>query len=210
MIYFWFVFVAVVGYFVGSLNYSIIVSRIFTDSDIRSKGSGNAGSTNMMRNHGWKAGVLTLCVDFMKTFAVCNGAWSIFILTNPEYAQTASAIAGFFCAFGHCFPVFFGFKGGKGVAVGGLTILMIDWRCFIVTVSLFLIFAALFRYVSLGSIMGALSFPVSLAFFIDFSKPFDIVTYVFACMLVALVVSLHYQNIGRLFKGTESKLSFHK
>ena len=168
-IYFWFVFVAVVGYFVGSLNYSIIVSRIFTDSDIRSKGSGNAGSTNMMRNHGWKAGVLTLCVDFMKTFAVCNGAWSIFILTNPEYAQTASAIAGFFCALGHCFPVFFGFRGGKGVAVGGLTILMIDWRCFIVTILLFLIFAALFRYVSLGSIMGALSFPVSLPFFIDFS-----------------------------------------
>jgi len=210
MIYLALLLTAVIAYIVGSLNYSIIVSNVFTKTDIRTKGSGNAGSTNMMRNYGWKAGVITLITDFIKTIAITNGAWSVFIQMFPEYARTAVAVAGLFCAVGHCFPVFFNFKGGKGVAVGAMTILMVDYRCFIVTVSLFLLFVSIFRFVSLGSIMGALSFPVSLAFIVDFSNTADIVTYVCSTVLVVMVVLLHNENIVRLFKGTESKISFKK
>ncbi len=210
MIYLALLLTAVIAYIVGSLNYSIIVSNVFTKTDIRTKGSGNAGSTNMMRNYGWKAGVITLITDFIKTIAITNGAWSVFIQMFPEYARTAVAVAGLFCAVGHCFPVFFNFKGGKGVAVGAMTILMVDYRCFIVTVSLFLLFVSIFRFVSLGSIMGALSFPISLAFIVDFSNTADIVTYVCSTVLVVMVVLLHSENIVRLFKGTESKISFKK
>lgn len=206
----WFFIVAVVSYLVGSLNYSIIVSNVFIRTDIRTKGSGNAGSTNMMRNYGWKAGVITLLTDFLKTIAVTNGAWSVFILYNPEYARAAVAVAGFCCALGHCFPAFFGFKGGKGVAVGAMTILMVDWRCFLVTLAAFLIFTSISRYVSLGSVMGALSFAVTLWFLVDFSRISDIITYVFALILVVMVVFLHRKNIARIFKGTESKISFKK
>ena len=206
----WFVFISVAAYIIGSLNYSIIVSSVFTESDIRSKGSGNAGSTNMMRNYGWRAGVVTLCTDFLKTFAVTNGAWSIFHLYAPEYAQTAVAVAGFFCAVGHCFPVFFKFKGGKGIAVGGMTILMVDWRSFLIVVAMFLIFTSISRYVSLGSIMGAVSFVVSLFFFLDFTKTCDIITYVFTAALVIMVIFIHRNNIVRIVKGTESKISFKK
>ena len=206
----WFLIVAVVSYLVGSLNYSIIVSNVFIRTDIRTKGSGNAGSTNMMRNYGWKAGVITLLTDFLKTIAVTNGAWSVFVLYNPEYARAAVAVAGFCCALGHCFPAFFGFKGGKGVAVGAMTILMVDWRCFLVTLAAFLIFTSISRYVSLGSVMGALSFAVTLWFLVDFSRISDIITYVFALILVVMVVFLHRKNIARIFKGTESKISFKK
>lgn len=208
--YLLFPLVAVIGYLIGSLNYSILFSRVFMNDDIRSKGSGNAGTTNMLRNYGWKVGAITLVTDFLKTYAVTLTAWSLCIRYAPEYARTAVALAGLFCAIGHCFPLYFGFKGGKGVAVGGMTILMVDIRCFIVVIAIFLICVLVFRYVSLGSIMGALSFAVSLAFIVDFTKPQDIATYIFACLLVILVVSLHHKNIVRLFKGNENKISFKK
>lgn len=210
ILYALFPFIALAAYLMGSLNYSIMFSRAFMNTDIRSKGSGNAGSTNMLRNYGWKVGVLTLATDFLKTYAATITAWALCMRYAPDCARTAVALAGFMCAVGHCFPLYFGFKGGKGVAVGGMTILMVDFRCFLVTVALFLISVAIFKYVSLGSIMGALSFPVSLAFIVDFSNVLDIATYVICCILVALVVFLHRKNIARLFKGTESKLTFKK
>ncbi len=212
MVYILFPAVALIGYLIGSLNYSIMFSRVFMNTDIRSKGSGNAGSTNMLRNYGWRVGVITLATDFLKTYAATITAWALFghFLPDSDLARTAVAVAGLFCALGHCYPVYFGFKGGKGVAVGGLTVLMVDFRCFLVVAGTFLICVALFRYVSLGSVLGATSFPVSLAFIVDFSKPQDIVTFVIATLLALLVICLHNKNIVRLFKGTETKISFKK
>lgn len=208
MIYLLLIFVAVAAYFIGSLNYSIIFSTVFMKNDIRTKGSGNAGSTNMLRNYGWSAAVITLFTDFMKTIVATLGAWAVFILIFPAFAQTATAVAGFFCAVGHCFPVFFGFKGGKGVAVGAMTILMVDVRSFIIVVLIFLLLVALFRYVSLGSVAGAAAFPASLAFFTDFSIVSDAAVFVFASLLAVMVILLHAPNIVRLFKGEESKIKF--
>ncbi|MBQ8605957.1 MAG: glycerol-3-phosphate acyltransferase [Clostridia bacterium] len=210
MMYVCFALVAIFGYLIGSMNYSIIVSRVFMKSDIRSKGSGNAGSTNMLRNYGWSAGVITLFTDFMKTAVVTLSAWSLFREFYPDYAQTAVALSGLFCAIGHCFPLFFGFKGGKGIAVGAITILAVDYRCFIFVILAFVILVAVFRFISLGSIAGAVTFVVSLAFFTDFTDPKDIFTLAFSTVLSAMTIILHSPNIARLFKGTESKISFKK
>lgn len=210
MMYLLFIIVAVVAYFIGSLNYSIIFSTVFMKNDIRTKGSGNAGSTNMLRNYGWSAAAITLLTDFMKTVVATLGAWAVFTRFFPEFAQTATAVAGLFCALGHCFPAFFGFKGGKGVAVGAMTILMVDVRSFAVVILIFLLLVALFRYVSLGSVAGAAAFPVSLAFFTDYSSAADVATLVFATVLAVMVISLHTPNIIRLFKGQESKIKFKK
>lgn len=210
MMYLLFVLTAIGAYLIGSLNYSIIVSRVFMKSDIRTKGSGNAGSTNMLRNYGWSAGVITLVTDFMKTAVTTLGAWAIFIIPYPEYAQCAVALAGLCCAIGHCFPLYFNFKGGKGIAVGAITILAVDYRCFIFVVLVFVLLVAIFRYISLGSIMGGVTFVISLAFFVDFTNPIDIATFVFSSILVIIAITLHGPNIVRLFKGTESKISFKK
>ena len=206
----WFLLVIVGGYLIGSLNYSIIYSRVFMNTDVRKRGSGNAGSTNMMRTYGWKAGVITLCTDFLKAFLVTLGAWAIFVINCPDWTQSGVAAAGLSCAIGHCFPAFFGFRGGKGVAVGAIMSLMVDWRCFLVIIATFLVFVAITRYVSLGSMCGALAFPISLAFFIDLSSVQNIITFGCACCVAALIIVLHRKNIQRLFKGTESKITFKK
>ena len=210
MMYILFLLVAIAAYVIGSFNYSIILSTVFMNADIRSKGSGNAGSTNMLRNYGWSAGAITLLTDFMKTIVATLGAWSVFYRFFPEYAQTATAVAGFFCAVGHCFPVFFNFKGGKGVAVGAMMIMMVDFRSFLVVIAAFIILVAAFRYISLGSMAGAASFPISLAFFTDYTSVADVVTLGFAIAVAVMVISLHAPNIVRLCKGTESKISLSK
>lgn len=210
MIYFWFVLVAIIAYLIGSINYSIIVSEVFMGTDIRKKGSGNAGSTNMLRNYGLKAALVTLLSDFMKTFVATLSAWAIFSIYYPEHTLVATALAGLFCAIGHCFPLFFGFKGGKGVAVGAIMILMTDYRCFIIALAVFVILVATTKYVSLGSVSAGISFPVSLALLIGFNTAGDYVRFTLACVLALMVAILHRLNIARLFKGTESKISFKK
>lgn len=210
MMFFWFALVAIGGYLIGSLNYSIIFSKVFMHSDVRSSGSGNAGSTNMMRSYGWRAGVITLITDFSKTVVATVGAWAIFTLNCPQWVQPAVALTGLCCCIGHCFPVFFRFKGGKGVAVGGIMSIMVDWRCGIAVFAAFLIFAAISKYVSLGSIMGAAAFPSSLAFFTDFSSRQDVMTLIIAILVAVLIIFLHRKNIVRIVTGKESRLSFKK
>jgi len=207
---FLFILTAVLSYIIGSLNYSIIFSKIFMNTDVRSSGSGNAGSTNMMRNYGWKAGVITLLTDFLKTFVVTFGTWILFTIYYPVWVQPAVAVSGLFCVLGHCFPVFFSFKGGKGVAVGAITSLLVDWRCFIVIVASFLIFVAISKHISLGSVIGAIAFPASFAFFNDFHTLQGSISFTVTLIICLLVVFLHRKNIVRIFKGTESKLSFKK
>ena len=208
MMIFWLVLTALFSYLIGSLNYSIITSEVFTGSDIRSKGSGNAGSTNMLRSYGWKAGVITLLTDFMKAFVATLAARLLFTMYLPEYATLAAAVSGYFCAVGHCFPVFFGFKGGKGVAVGAIMILMTDPRCFAVALVVFLLLVALTRFVSLGSTMAGASFPISYAVIIGIEGVKGTAVFIFALALAVMVFVLHRRNYVRIFKGTESKLSF--
>lgn len=186
------------SYLIGSLSLSILVSGALFGKDIRTQGSGNAGATNMARVFGWGAGLLTLAGDAAKA-VVCM------LAGHALAGDVGLALAGIACIFGHCFPVFHDFKGGKGVSVGGVIAFGIDWRVGLCVVGAFLIGALLSRKVSLGSILGAITIAIaSLAFGMSAPK------ITLAVVSMALVVWRHKGNIQRLLAGTEPDFKAHK
>ena len=196
------------GYFLGSINFAIIISSTQYKQDIRDFGSNNAGMTNMMRTYGKKAAAFTFIGDVMKAVVAC-------LLGHIILGQLGAYIAGLFCIVGHIFPIYYKFKGGKGVVTAGVTILMCNPVAFLIVILIFFIIVGFTRYISLGSVMGMLLYPLILDRvdrlilpMIDDTK--GSVGGVFAIIMTALIVFKHWQNIKRLFKGTESKFSFKK
>lgn len=200
------VFLALIGYFIGSLNGGIVLSRIVFKDDIRSHGSGNAGATNMLRTHGTVFGVVTLLFDFFKTFvSVFAGALLMNIL--------GAYIAGFFCVMGHIFPIYYGFKGGKGVAAAGAMIAFTDIRVFVILVIIFLIVVIGTKYVSLGSVIVAAVYPLLLSKFVtssETSTSFHYIGVLFSFIIGITVIVKHRENIKRIYNHTESKFTFKK
>lgn len=187
----YYVLIAAGSYLLGSVSLSIFMSTRVFGGDVRSRGSGNAGATNMARVYGMMAGVLTLAADMLKAF--------VSMLVGSVLAgDTGLAIGGVFCILGHCFPVLHGFKGGKGVSIGGALSLMIDWRVGLMVFGSFILFALLSKKVSLGSICGALACGIGSVIFAP-STP-RMVLGIFAMLVVVI---RHWENIGRLIKGTE-------
>lgn len=187
----YYVLIAAGSYLLGSVSLSIFMSKRVFGGDVRSRGSGNAGATNMARVYGMMAGVLTLAADMLKAF--------VSMLVGSVLAgDTGLAIGGVFCILGHCFPVLHGFKGGKGVSIGGALSLMIDWRVGLMVFGSFILFALLSKKVSLGSICGALACGIGSVIFAP-STP-RMVLGIFAMLVVVI---RHWENIGRLIKGTE-------
>ncbi len=186
------------AYLLGSLSLSILVSGLLFGKDIRSEGSGNAGATNMARVFGWGAGLMTLAGDAAKA-VVCM------VAGNALGGELGLALAGMACIFGHCYPVFHQFKGGKGVSVGGVIAFGIDWRVGLCVVGAFLLGAILSRKVSVGSILGALAITVSAVLF-GLSAP-RIALAVFG---MTLCIWRHRGNIRRLIAGTEPDFKAHK
>lgn len=182
--------VVLCGYLLGSISFSILISRL-RGSDVRTRGSGNAGATNMARVYGLGVGVMTLLGD---AFKACLALWLGWRLLG-DWGIFAG---GFSCLLGHCFPVFYGFKGGKGISSGAAIALAIDWRVFLTVVVVFAVFAVPSRKVSLGSVCGAIAiFPAALVFQDSLPK------ILLAGLGMALVVFQHRENIARLIKGTE-------
>ena len=179
------------AYCIGSLSFSIFTSKALYGGDIRAEGSGNAGATNMARVHGWGAGLLTLGGDALKA-AVCMLAG---IALAGELGLCLGA-AG--CILGHCFPVLHGFKGGKGIAVGGAVGFGIAWPVGACTVGAFLLGALLSKKVSVGSLCGAVAIASS-AYFFHVGTPRLILALFCACLAIAR----HGPNIRRLIAGTE-------
>lgn len=201
---------ALVAYLIGSLNASIIISNL-KGSDIRKHGSGNAGATNMLRTYGKKLAILALLFDALKgVVAVC------IVNTVLKYAQIGAeneiyhymrCLAGLFVVIGHNFPVFFKFKGGKGIATSAAVIFMLDWRVGLIVLVAALATMAISKYVSLGSIVGAFTFPTFIAvftFLVD--KDYNWIVFITSVIMCALAVWRHRSNIVRLANGTESKL----
>ncbi len=189
--------IAVAGYILGSINIAVIVSYLFFKDDIRDKGSHNAGSTNMARVYGFGAGILTFGGDIVKTIlSMLLGRWL--------FGDIGFMIGGGACLIGHCWPVFFKFKGGKGVAVSAGIAFMYDWRAALVLIGLFLIICLITRFVSLGSLIAVTLFPAALAI-IGGTEP---IMYVLPIALVIIVWVKHIGNIKRLVKGEENKFSF--
>ncbi len=189
--------IAVAGYILGSINIAVIVSYLFFKGDIRDKGSHNAGSTNMARVYGFGAGILTFGGDVVKTIlAMLLGRWL--------FGDIGFMIGGGACLIGHCWPVFFKFKGGKGVAVSAGIAFMYDWRAAIILIALFVLISVLTRYVSLGSLIAVTLFPPALLIVGGFAP----VMYILPAALVIIVWAKHWPNIKRLAKGEENKFSF--
>ena len=183
---------AVCAYLIGSFCASIPLSRKVFGDDVRRHGSGNAGATNMARVYGMKAGLATLALDMLKTIAA--------MLIGKCLGGTAGmAIAGAFCIIGHCFPLYFGFRGGKGVSVGAALGLMDGLAVFGAIMAVFFAVALIGKKVSLGSICAAISLPIA-AYIFNVPSQLLIMN-VFAALLV---VFMHRENIRRLLSGEES------
>ena len=178
--------------------------------DIREKGSGNAGSTNMLRSIGKKAAALTLICDILKgVIAIGIGLIVSKIAKDVDRALIVQ-IAGIFVVLGHTFPLFFVFYGGKGVATSLGVLLMINWKIGLICLVFALVLMAFGRMVSLGSIGAAILYPV-LTLFIHTNyivESTGIKYFVFSIILAIIVLFNHRTNIHRIANGTESKLSF--
>lgn len=193
--------ILIISYLMGSINTSIIASKIIIGDDIRNHGSGNAGATNALRTLGKKGAIIVLLGDALKA------ALAILIArVISQNNNTATYIAALGTVLGHNFPVYFGFRGGKGVVVSLVSILFADWRIGIVVAIISILIMALSKYVSLGSISGAVLFVV-LSFIFHLDNPDFIV---FAFMLAFLAIYMHRTNIVRLINKTENKLNFKK
>ncbi len=198
-----FILLLILSYLIGCLNTSILYSKLSYNKDIRTQGSGNAGATNMLRSFGKKSAAITFLGDVLKVVIAVGIAWIVY--RDEQQVQLIKAIMGLACVIGHCFPVFFRFKGGKGIASGSACILMLDWRVFIVAIALFALIVWVTRYVSLGSIIAALSYPIGLLI-----CGFDVSVIVVAFLTTAMVLYRHNKNIIALFKGTERKIGAKK
>lgn len=191
---------AVVSYLLGGANGAIITSTTFFKKDIRNYGSGNAGLTNFLRTFGIKGVVLLLLVDVLKTvLAFLFGRW---LLGKLDYGEIGSILGGFFAMVGHVYPVFYHFKGGKATLAAGTLAWCIDWRVGLVCWAAFMITVIFTKYVSLGSIVGCLFLPISI--FIFGHHP---ITGLIGLLCAGLMIFAHRENIGRLRRGEENKLS---
>ncbi len=206
----------IIAYLLGSISFSIIFTKKFAGFDVRQKGSGNAGSTNVLRTAGKKPAILTLICDILKGVIAIFIAYLIGRIFNFDIQSSAMLvqIAGICVVIGHTFPVFFGFKGGKGVATALGVLLVTNWQIGLICLVFALVLMALTRIVALGSIAAAILFPV-LCFFItnnylvgDSSTRMSYL--VFGIIMAVIVIFNHRSNIQRMASGKENRLIFKK
>lgn len=195
------------GYLLGSINCAILICRAFYGKDVRSLGSGNAGMTNVARNFGKRDAGLTLIGDIAKgVLAVLLGHFAVSLLQSGLSPICGKYIAGIFAILGHMWPIFFSFKGGKGVATSGGVILAIQPLLFLALVSIFLVVFAKGKMVSLASIIGISLYPLVTFLWCYFNlEPMIIFSVICSFVLSGLVVYMHRENIKRILNGTEYK-----
>ena len=205
-----YIIIAIIAYAIGSINFSVLISKKMAGFDVREKGSGNAGTTNMLRSIGKKSAAITLVCDILKVIvtiliALIAGK----IVKNVDRAVLVQ-IAGILVVVGHTFPIFFEFKGGKGVATSLGVIMMINWKIGLICLFFALAIMAFSKMVSMGSIGAAILFPVLTLFMnTNFIVPASGIKYfIFSVILAAIVIFNHRANIKRIANGTENKLSF--
>ena len=196
--------IILVSYLLGCINGSVMVSHFIIKDDVRKHGSGNAGLTNFYRTYGAKYALIVIGLDMGKTVVACLiggfmfshlfGDWTLGVL-----------LGGLGCDLGHVFPVFFGFKGGKGILSGSMLAILLGWKVALVAWGVFMLLWALTRYVSLGSLAAAVSLPITVYIFLGH----NLVYTALAFFMAALVVYCHRENIVRLLHGTENKFKWH-
>lgn len=200
-----FVLTALIAYTLGSFNFALILSKKMYGEDIRNFGSKNAGTTNMARTYGKKAALLTILGDILK------GVVAVIVGSFLMGATLGGYFAGLLCVIGHIFPVFYNFRGGKGVATAAAVILVVNPLVFLIVFGMFFLTVLLTRYVSLGSCLAAAIFPFMTFYFVtDKGIPNGGMAFVFALIMAILVICKHHENLWRLANGRESKFSFKK
>ena len=200
-----YILVALVAYLIGSINFAIIFSKKFAGFDVREKGSKNAGTTNVLRTVGKGAAALTLICDILKGVVAVLIAMLAANIWKDTDTVVLKYLAGLFAIIGHTFPVYYGFKGGKGVATSLGVLLIVNPQIGIICLSFALIIMIATRWVSLGSILAATLFPILTIFMTD-----NFGGKVISILIGVLVIFNHRTNIVRLKNGTENKLSFKK
>ena len=196
-----FLLCAATSYLLGSINTAILISKKLYGYDIRGYGSGNAGMTNMFRTFGKKAGFLTLGGDVAK--ALVSVVLGFLILGGP-----GQYISGFFCLLGHVFPLYYKFKGGKGVIVSAITILLIDPLVFLVLVVIFALMFIATQIISVSSFTAAFFYPM-VVYAMNLSDPN--LAYIFFSLLIGFfVIAMHKENIHRILNKTEKKFTIGK
>lgn len=205
-----YIIIAIIAYAIGSINFSVLISKKMAGFDVREKGSGNAGTTNMLRSVGKKAAAITLICDILKgVIAILIALIAGKIVKNIDRAVLIQ-IAGILVVVGHTFPIFFEFKGGKGVATSLGVIMMVNWKIGLICLVFALAIMAFSKMVSMGSVGAAILFPV-LTLFINTNfivEANGMKYFVFSVILAAMVIFNHRANIKRIANGTENKLSF--
>ncbi|MCI8384578.1 MAG: glycerol-3-phosphate 1-O-acyltransferase PlsY [Clostridia bacterium] len=208
-----YIIMAIIAYLIGSINFSVIISKKIAGFDIREKGSGNAGSTNMLRSVGKKAAGITLLCDILKGVVAIIISIIIGNIVKETNQERLLQIAGIAVVIGHTFPVFFGFKGGKGVATSLGILLMTNWKIGLICLVFALVLILLTRMVSLGSCVASILFPVLTVFIND---SYTILTegkqgssyLIYSIILAIIVLYNHRTNITRLMNGTENRINF--
>lgn len=215
---------AAVSYLLGSISFAIIITKRFTKQDIRSFGSGNAGATNVLRSQGKIPAVLTVIGDLGKSMlSVFLGGWlmqtvqlqpaadTAVLMCHAENLQLVGAyLAGVFCILGHLYPLYFGFRGGKGVMTTLGMMLILDWKVAVLLLAVFAVVVLISRMVSLGSVVAAALLPVTTYLFRTaiYKQAWQTVWFCTAVVTVIAVIVIvkHRTNIKRIFNGTEAKL----
>ncbi len=217
-----YIFIIVISYLLGSIPFGYLLVRIFRGEDIRQTGSGNIGATNVARSGAKGLGILTLFLDALKGFVAVlharHGAehqlhQGDIGLLHPDLVPNMMAAAALAAVVGHMFPVWLKFKGGKGVATALGVFVLLFPKALVVSLVVFIISVAVSRYVSLGSILAAISLPIA-AYFLedsahlrqDVSWGLNWPTFLPACITCLLIVAKHHQNIRRLLDGSENRL----
>jgi len=202
----------IISYLIGSLNSSITVVRIWKKVDIREYGSKNAGLTNTLRVFGKGPALATLISDLAKgVIAVLLCRWLAGMFGIYDSTMFIGYIAGTIAMLGHIFPVYYGFKGGKGVLMAATTLLAIDPLTFCIVIPFFALILFLTRYVSISSILAAIFYPIATLItqlFRDFDNAYTNAG--FALFIGIMIIFMHRSNIQRLKNGTENKFVFNK
>lgn len=232
---FWWMFLltAVQAYLLGSINTAVLVTRVVTNGkkDIRDMGSGNAGFTNVLRCVGKVPAIITIVCDALKCVAAVLVGALIFSFAIPAFDPQNTVLcseiisigkytAGIFCILGHSYPLYFHFKGGKGIVTAAALIAIVDWRVFLCIIGTFLLVFIITKIISAASIISAVlyaPYTFVITFVFDYLLPTDgySLNYVLLSTAAALIISVfvivkHKANIGRLLRGEEKKITAKK
>ena len=203
-----YIIVTIIAYLIGSVNFSVLISKKMAGFDVRDKGSGNGGTTNVLRTVGKKAAALTLIADILKGIVAVLIAWGIGNAMKENVNRAILVqLAGFAVVVGHTFPVFFGFRGGKGIATSLGILLLLNWQIGLICLIFAIALMTVTRMVSLGSIAAAILFPI-LTIFIHEHYLVAGNYIVFGIVMASFVIYNHRANIKRIMEGKENKLQF--